>query len=203
MECASVSHSFFSPFVRCFSVARSPIRSILCLPFILISRSSLPSFSRASSTRRGNGGRRKKGGREDSLLCIRRQWHGPPHSSYLHSFNATWGLWNVHQPRGLRRAGPTVPLIPVPRMIVRWHSSLLQTLSLFRGKLSQSSIQIRLDTSSRTCRVNLDISSFYRSILGIRRSDLVFISASISRLHTTAKTNNISFIAKMPTKIRV
>lgn len=109
------------------------------------------------STRRGNEGRRKKGGREDSLLCIRRQWHGPPHSSYLHSFNATWGLWNVQQPRGLRRAGPTVPLIPIPRMIVRWHSSLLQTLSLFRGKLSQSSIQIRLDTS-RTCRVNLDIS---------------------------------------------
>lgn len=152
MECASVSHSFFSPFVspfvRCFSVARSPIRSILCLPFILISRSSLPSFS---GTARQEGGtkeeERRGGGREDSLLCIRRQWHGPPHSSYLHSFNATWGLWNVQQPRGLRRAGPTVPLIPIARMIVRWHSSLLQTLSLFRGKLSQSSIQIRLDTS--------------------------------------------------------
>lgn len=29
------------------------------------------------------------------LLRIHRQWHGPPHSSYLHSFNATCGPWNV------------------------------------------------------------------------------------------------------------
>lgn len=37
-------------------------------------------------------------------MCIGRlqRWHGPPHSSYLHSFDATWAPWNVHRPRGLR-----------------------------------------------------------------------------------------------------
>lgn len=71
----------------------------------------------------------REGERESihSYASVGRQWHGPPHSSYLHSFNATWGPWNVRQPPSLRRAGPTVPLIPARPVLTgtdRFHKSL-------------------------------------------------------------------------------
>lgn len=46
----------------------------------------------------------EKRSKERGGVCIGRlqRWHGPPHSSYLHSFDATWAPWNVHRPRGLR-----------------------------------------------------------------------------------------------------
>lgn len=46
------------------------------------------------------------------LLRIHRQWHGPPHSSYLHSFNATCGPWNV-------RANPSSRARSVPDLRYR------------------------------------------------------------------------------------
>lgn len=47
------------------------------------------------------------------LLRIHRQWHGPPHSSYLHSFNATTcGPWNV-------RANPSSRARSVPDLRYR------------------------------------------------------------------------------------
>lgn len=47
-----------------------------------------------------------------ALLRIHRQWHGPPHSSYLHSFNATCGPWNV-------RANPSTRALSVPDLRYR------------------------------------------------------------------------------------
>lgn len=49
---------------------------------------------------------------------VHRQWHGPPHSSHLHSFNATCGPWNV-----TRR-----PARPVPDL--RYRLSLIRAASL-------------------------------------------------------------------------
>lgn len=132
MECASVSLSLA---LRLSLPRRSSLALLVSRFRALTDPFDTVSFSSSCVLLPGpldaDGGQGRGAGRaEDSLLCIRRQWHGPPHSSYLHSFNATWGPWNVHQPRGLRTAGPTVPLIPLPP----WHSSLLQTPSAFRGK---------------------------------------------------------------------
>lgn len=96
MECASVS----------LSLSVAPRSARYCLVFfprscLLLSTVLLWTVS-------------KRGEKKDSLLCIRRQWHGPPHSSYLHSFNATWGPVECPPTSRLTKAGPTVPLIPVP-----------------------------------------------------------------------------------------
>lgn len=113
VECASVSLSpslsLFSPsltsFTRCISLSVSLTQESISPTSPLPVHSISLSFTH--------------------LLRIHRQWHGLPHSSYLHSFNATCRPWNVRANPSTR--GRSVPdlryrLSPFPFLRHCWIS---------------------------------------------------------------------------------
>lgn len=130
--------SFYYPSLRC-----TPTRSKLCA-CVSFSCHCCASFLLACSIRSGT----RRGEERIHFYAFGRQWHGPPHSSYLHSFNATWGPWNVQATTCAhsRTYGTAYPCPPAPTR--RWHSSFSTKAAVTSRKIATALPRFRYATRS-------------------------------------------------------
>ena len=127
------------------------LRSKLCAcvsPFpATVARPSLDLFNKKGEKRRGR--------REFTSMHRSRQWHGPPHSSYLHSFNATWGLWNVQAtPWQSRTYGGTAHPCPLDTTT----ATMVQSVFYKGGPSFRGKIEIQTRDAQRKRRITLVVS---------------------------------------------